>query len=577
MTNPSNRPRTSAAGQSSAPENGSDEPISADSGTTVATSDATAKASTDTATDTATETRAVEETTFATTPPDRPLPSVTDVDPDEPARLGVRERLRALPGPLRSATRPAAVLTALVFAAGIALLPDGTPFEAVVTLSVFAAAVWLWSFSSIGDTYIALGAAVTLVIIGVIDAGAVFDALGEDTTWLLIGAFVISGAVAASGLGVRAAVHLAAGCRTARGLVHLLTLAVVATAFAIPATSGRAALVLPVFIALAVALGPARRWLVVVLSLALPTVILLSAVGSYIGAGAHLITDQILDRAGLGTIGYTGWLLVGMPLALASSHLAAEIVLMAGSTREQRRERLDLGIDELAAGVPGNAPVTGPLTIHESRSAIVLVAVVCLWSTDELHGVHPAIVALLGALVITLPSWGPLGFGEALKKVPWSLLLFMAATLALGGALIDSGAAQVLTDLLASAAPGGAAAAPVFLVGVIVVSAAAHLIIQSRSARSTVLVPIVIALAPAAGADPVIAAFASTAAAGFCHTMNSSAKPMAMFATVPAEQGIPVFDDAFRLRSAALIVLPTITMIAVFALFIWPAMGLGAT
>ena len=100
MTNPSNRPRTSAAGQSSAPENGSDEPISADSGTTVATSDATAKASTDTATDTATETRAVEETTFATTPPDRPLPSVTDVDPDEPARLGVRERLRALPGPL---------------------------------------------------------------------------------------------------------------------------------------------------------------------------------------------------------------------------------------------------------------------------------------------------------------------------------------------------------------------------------------------------------------------------------------------------------------------------------------------
>ena len=83
-----------------------------------------------------------------------------------------------------------------------------------------------------------------------------------------------------------------------------------------------------------------------------------------------------------------------------------------------------------------------------------------------------------------------------------------------GGALIDSGAAAALTGMLADVAPGGEAAAPVFLVGVIVVSAAAHLIIQSRSARSTVLVPIVIALALAAGADPVIAAFASTAAAG---------------------------------------------------------------
>ncbi|SQB95210.1 anion transporter family protein [Clostridium paraputrificum] len=556
MINDLSRPCTSTSGSSSAPENGPDHGVVKQKTCENTLSDGPAH--------------------FATTPPAAPMPAVTDADPDEPGRRGPLEWFRSARGPMRTVMRPAAIVAALAMIAGLWSLPEGIGFDATVTLAVFAIAVWLWSFTKIGDTYIALGAAVTLVLIGVIDADDAFEALGEDTTWLLIGAFVISGAVAASGLGVRAAVHLAAGCRTPRGLVHLLTLAVVATAFAIPATSGRAALVLPVFIALAAALGPQRRWLVVVLSLALPTVILLSAVGSYIGAGAHLITDQILDRADLGTIGYTGWLMVGMPLALASSHLAAEIVLVAGSTREQRRQRLDLSLADLAAGVPGNAPVTGPLTIHESRSMIVLVAVVCLWSTDELHGVHPAIVALLGALVITLPSWGPLGFGAALKKVPWSLLLFMAATLALGGALIDSGAAAALTGMLADVAPGGEAAAPVFLVGVIVVSAAAHLIIQSRSARSTVLVPIVIALAPAAGADPVIAAFASTAAAGFCHTMNSSAKPMAMFATVPAEQGIPVFGDAYRLRSAALIALPTIVLIAVFALLIWPVMGLGA-
>ncbi|WP_295628626.1 SLC13 family permease [uncultured Corynebacterium sp.] len=556
MTNPDPRTCTSTSGSISAPENGCDGGVVKQLTCTNVLSDGSVH--------------------VATTPPPKPMPAVTDADPDEPGRRGAKNRLRSLPGPVRAVTRPAAAITALAMAAGIWALPAGFGFHATVTLAVFAVAVWLWTFTSVGDTYIALGAAVTLVLVGVIDAGVVFAALGEDVTWLLIGAFVISGAVAASGLGVRAAVFLAAGCRTPRGLVHVLTLAVVATAFAIPATSGRAALVLPVFVALAVALGPGRRWLVVVLSLSLPTVILLSAVGSYIGAGAHLITDQILARTGFGEIGYTGWLLVGMPLALTSSHLAAEIVLMAGSTRAQRRQRLDLSVADLAAGVPGGATVTGPLTIHESRSAIVLVAVVGLWSTDGLHGVHPAVIALLGALVITLPSWGPLGFGAALKQVPWSLLLFMAATLALGGALIDSGAAAGLTDIVASGAPGGAAAAPVFLAGVVVASAAAHLIIQSRSARSTVLVPIVVALAPAAGADPVIAAFASTSAAGFCHTLNSSAKPLAMFATVPAEREIPVFGDAYRLRSAALLVVPTIALIALFALIIWPAMGFGA-
>ena len=330
MINDLSRPCTSTSGSSSAPENGPDHGVVKQKTCENTLSDGPAH--------------------FATTPPAAPMPAVTDADPDEPGRRGPLEWFRSARGPMRTVMRPAAIVAALAMIAGLWSLPEGIGFDATVTLAVFAIAVWLWSFTKIGDTYIALGAAVTLVLIGVIDADDAFEALGEDTTWLLIGAFVISGAVAASGLGVRAVVHLAAGCRTPRGLVHLLTLAVVATAFAIPATSGRAALVLPVFIALAAALGPQRRWLVVVLSLALPTVILLSAVGSYIGAGAHLITDQILDRADLGTIGYTGWLMVGMPLALASSHLAAEIVLVAGSTREQRRQRLDLSLADLAAG-----------------------------------------------------------------------------------------------------------------------------------------------------------------------------------------------------------------------------------
>jgi len=45
-----------------------------------------------------------------------------------------------------------------------------------------------------------------------------------------------------------------------------------------------------------------------------------------------------------------------------------------------------------------------------------------------LHGIDPAIVALLGVLVTSLPGYGSVALRKALAKAPWSLLVFMAAT-----------------------------------------------------------------------------------------------------------------------------------------------------
>ncbi|GHJ93577.1 hypothetical protein SNE510_30960 [Streptomyces sp. NE5-10] len=100
--------------------------------------------------------------------------------------------------------------------------------------------------------------------------------------------------------------------------VDLTAAALVVTAFAVPATSGRAALALPVFLALAHALAGRRR-LVVMPALLFPTVVLLSAVATLIGAGAHLITVGVLLEQTGESIGFTRWLLLGLPLAVVSS------------------------------------------------------------------------------------------------------------------------------------------------------------------------------------------------------------------------------------------------------------------
>lgn len=490
--------------------------------------------------------------------------------PPPHARSTPPGRRRPLPRPTGRVVR--AVAAAVALGAGVTALAVAGPdagAAAVPTLTVFAAAVWFWIFTDVDDTFVALGAAVVLTVLGVSAPDALFGSLGDDTMWLLIAAFIIAFAVSASGLATRAAAFVVTGARGPRSLVHLLTAALVATAFAVPATSGRAALALPVFLALARVLAD-RPALVRMLALLFPTVVLLSAVASLIGAGAHLITVQLLAAAGHGELDFAGWLIVGLPLALVSSHLAAELVLMLFTSSAERRRGLRIGAAEFEAAGVGR--VTGPLTVHQSRTALLLAAMIGLWSTEALHGAPPALVALIGALVVTSPRYGGVALGDAVKKIPWSLLLFMAATVTLGHALATSGAADLLARVALAPVPdSGAAAGPVFVVAVVVVSALSHLVVQSRSARSAVLVPIVISLAPSVGVSPVAAALLSTAAAGLCHTLPSSAKPVTIFAGVT---DAPTFGRGDLVRLSAWLTPLMCLVFLAFAWWVWPALGL---
>ena len=487
--------------------------------------------------------------------------------PELPASSGVPG---GLPRPLRlPALISGCVAASFMVALWLNVSPGGLSPDAAVTLCVFVAAVWFWVFSAVEDTYVALGAAAALVISGALPTADLFDALGDETVWLLMAAFVIASAVASTGLAARGAAFVITGARSVRQLAHLTTLGLVVTSFAIPATSGRAALVLPIFLALRAALRE-RPAVVKMLALLFPSVILLSAVSSFLGAGAHLITSQVLQSAGFEGFDFASWLLLGLPLGLASSFLAAELIVRRFTARPDRAMPLHVDILQLQRGT--STRLRGPLDLDEQRSLLLLAAVVALWCTEPIHGLEPALVALIGALVVSSPFYGSVKLGAALKKVPWSMLIFMAATLALGSSLVTSGAAGWLaSSALAPVSALGGWKAPVFVVAVVVISAAAHLVIQSRSARSAVLIPVVVASAAPMGVDPMAVAFASTAAAGFCHTLTSSAKPVAMFAET---DGVAHYSPADLLRLSAWLGPLSTALVLVFSFAVWPALGL---
>jgi di/tricarboxylate transporter len=78
----------------------------------------------------------------------------------------------------------------------------------------------------------------------------------------------------------------------------------------------------------------------------------------------------------------------------------------------------------------------------------------------------------------------------------------------------------------------GSLSKPAVLLAVVGISLLSHLLINSRTARVTVLLPLLLPLAVATGQSGVLVAFIANAAMGYCLTLTISAKPVALFSTI---------------------------------------------
>lgn len=438
-----------------------------------------------------------------------------------------------------------------------AALPQlGAPAQGA--LVVFAAAIVGWTVLGLDETAVAIVAALALLAVGATTAEGFYAGLGDDFIWLLVGAFVMAAALRACGLAERLALALVAAARTPRALMMRLTAFIVATAFVVPSTSGRAALLLPVFLALAPALPHARH--VRALALLFPSVILLSACVSMLGAGAHLVALDAMQRLDGSAPGFGGWIALAAPFGVLSSLLACEAVLRLFLTADERRAALALP-----------AAPRGPLSRAQWGTAAVTALALLAWSTSAWHGVPAALVAVAGALLATVKPLTGIDLKTAVKQVEWNLVLFMAATLVMGEALLASGAARGLADALVGALALGRfpALGELALVGLLALLS--HLVVTSRTARATVLIPTVALPFAAAGLDAGLLVFVVAIGSGFCQTLKVSAKPVALF----AGDDSPRYGARDLALLAAVLLPPLWALLWLFSALVWPLQGLG--
>lgn len=381
---------------------------------------------------------------------------------------------------------------------------------------LFVFSLVLWMTEAIPSYLTGFLVIILTILLGVLKMRPTFAYLGEPVMVLNIASFVLASALVVTGLAKRVALMLVLrwGQRLAGIFWAFIALNLLLAAF-VSATSAKTALLLPLFMVIAAmygALGGLARNNVgrnLVLQNLLANNV--SASAFMTGSAANLLAAQLLEKAGHKVM-YAEWLMALLPLAVLQCGVAwySGTKLIFPISRADAQPKLEGGMARLR----DDLKALGPVDANEKRAAAVFLTVLALWATEPLHEVRAEVVALMGAVAVLMPAFsglrrfGVLSWNQA--DIPWHMLMFSWGAYVLGGIMetthiVDLSVAQIFNHA------GIDADTPKLAVFLVLASLFAFttLISESKTARTIILFPVMIATATRFGWDVV----------GFCLPM----------------------------------------------------------
>jgi sodium-dependent dicarboxylate transporter 2/3/5 len=410
----------------------------------------------------------------------------------------------------------------------MSVMPAPAGFSAA-SWAAAAAAVWIaiWWFTEAAP--LAATALLPLLLFpmaGIRSLGDTASAYGDPVLFLFLGGFVISQALQESGLHRRIArfVVRRSGRRPAARLAGVMG----ATAFLSMWISNTASAIMMVPIALSIARSidaddaERGRAIEVAFLLAIAYGASIGGVATLIGTPPNALAAAYLGRVHGIQIGFSHWLLIGLPtvlILLPACWFMLSRALPAGVP-------MGVGEDGLLADVappPSRAEIATAAVFGTAAVAWIVRPVLNdLWPGLPIGDTSIAIAAavLLFALPVRRADGARLLGQEDVSGLPWHVLILFGGGLALAGAIADTGLAASLGKEIA--ALGGSSA---FLVTVALVAFIVLLTeVTSNTATAAAFLPIAGAVAVQSGAD-ILAVVAPVTLAASCAFMMPVATP----------------------------------------------------
>ncbi len=396
--------------------------------------------------------------------------------------------------------------------------------DVTVVAALAVLAILLWLTEAVPPAVVALLIAVGAVASGVATRADAFAAFGNPILFLFVGAFMIGEAMHVHGLGARMARFATSGARGPLGTIAAISGAawMISTCMSNAAAT---AIVLPAAIAVARSIDDKKLRAAIALSVSLGAST--GGLATPIGTAPNAIGLRAL-AAHDAEVSFGAWMSLGFPLALCLlflSWLVLTVVVHPAADAVPavvRQAHVPWSRGEVAAAVAGVLAVAGWL-------APAVVGSFDLALGKSLHARMPEEIVALGVAVL-LFCW-PIGGGrralawQDAARIEWGTILLFGGGLLLGD-LVERAGLSALIGATVVEHTGAASTAAV--VAIVAVAGLLLSELASNTAAATLIVPIALAVAGAAGVDPVKPVLAATLASSLGFMMPISTPPNAM-------------------------------------------------
>lgn len=404
--------------------------------------------------------------------------------------------------------------------AGVSLSAAGYSAEMALTAGVTTlCAVW-WIFEPIPIPATSLLPIAAFPLFGILTANEVGAAYGSPLILLMLGGFILSTAMARSGVHRRLALMMVRAFGGHAGTQLVLGFMVAAAVLSMWISNVATSLMmLPIALAICEKLENPR--MVIALMLGIMYGCSIGGIGTPIGTPPNLIFMRIFGETTGNEPTFTEWMGWAMPIVVVMIPIAA-LWLTRG----------------LPKGEKIKLPESGPWRPDEIRTLTVFAMTAILWVTRKepfggwstwlgLESANDASVALLAVVTMFLI---PNGKGERLLdwetavSIPWGILILFGGGVAIAQAFAASGLSGLVGEGLA-----GISNLPIALVIIVTCLSVSFLTeITSNTATTALLMPILAAAAVAAGIDPKLIMVPAAISASFAFMLPVATGPNAV-------------------------------------------------
>ena len=345
-------------------------------------------------------------------------------------------------GVVRPAPARTLALGVVLGALGLGLflppLAGGLPAAGQRALLVTLIVIVLWTSEVLEPGVTALLGVTLLALTGAApDMRGALQGFASPVPYFLLGVLTMGVAVVRSGLAERLARTILERARGRSLAVYLqLVLAFPLLTFVLPSATTRSGILIHIYDEVFALAGVARG-----APIAKAVMLALSSINRL--ASTTLLTGGItpvMSAAIIGGMSWTGWFgLMAVPYYA---------ILLAGGVLTWALHRRGF-----TRALPAPERERRPLRGAEWRTIVVIAGASLLWLTDALHGLDPALPALVAFIALLVPRLGPLQWADLERGVGWANVFVIAASISLAHVLATSGASGWLARLLVGALP----------------------------------------------------------------------------------------------------------------------------